>query len=656
MNITDDSAIKTKPSGSTLESDEELVNRLLRWLGVSEASTSESNWRTESKEDYDFYAGKQDDSEVLERLAALKRPASVYNECKPKIDMLIGLAAQTKKAPTVFPVETSDEGLAEIANGAFKHFRRKARIARNEIECFEHTAKSGRSLLHFYISGEDPFKPEIKSKRIHGRDFWLDPVSVEYDMSDARFIFVDKWFDKDELKALFPDLNPDEISQYSQSHPDLPSFFSQEREKYRVTECWYRQYDEVFWIKNPLTSRSEALTRQQFLEFKKKVSQGITLPNGQQFPNEAVNNYQKKWRKNVYYCFFSSNKVIERGKSPYTHNEFPFILFGGYKDDDENRWFGAVSMMKDPQRGINTMRRQLQHLLQTSPKNILIHEVGAVLDIDEYEKRSSEPGYHMEVAQGVLSPNKKIDFTTQPQISPVYAQLFDMDSQTMKDASGIQDSLLGIQTTSREPGITVRMRQETGLAVLFLLFDNYRESKLQGGRQLLSMIQQYVTDEELIRIEGEEGAKMIAINTQKNKQAPGFNDISIGKYDLVIEESLENATMRMATLQMLADFGQQNPGSIPPEMIIEYSDLPLSAKLQVKNYRLEQQKIQQQEVQMKVQMEQSKVQVDQAKITVDAQLKHMEMALEEKIAVMDNNVKILIEEIKQSNASKKERE
>jgi hypothetical protein len=639
MNLTDDSTIKTKPGSSTLESDEVLVARLLEWLKLSESSTSETNWRTESKEDYDFYSGKQDDAEVLERLAIAKRPASVYNECKPKIDMLIGLASQNRKTPYAFPVETTDESLAEIANGALKHYRRMARVARNEIECFEHMAKSGRSLLHFYISGDDPFKPEIKSKRIHGRDFWLDPVSVEYNQEDARFIFVDKWFDKDEFKSLFPDINIDELSQFSKSHPDMPLFFSQEREKYRVTECWYRKYDEVYWVMNPLTQRSEALTRGEYLKFKQAVSQGIKLPNGQMVPNDAANKYQKRWRKNVYYCFFSANRVIARGPSPYKHNEFPYILYGAYKDDDENRWFGALSMMKDPQRGINTMRRQLQHLLQTSPKNILVHEVGAVLDIEAYEKRSSEPGFHMEVAQGAVS-TKKLDFTQQPQISPVYAQLFQMDSQTMKDASGIQDSLLGIQTSSREPGVTVRMRQETGLAVLFLMFDNARESRLQGGRQLFSMIQQYITGEEIIRIEGEEGAKMIQINSQRNKQAPGFNDISVGKYDLVIDEALENASMRMATLQMLTEFGQQNPGSIPPEMIIEYSDLPMTAKIQVKNYRMEQQQIQQQQVQQQMAVEQQKV-------ASEENLKRMELAIEERIAVMEANVKLAIAEIVQ---------
>jgi hypothetical protein len=90
--------------------------------------------------------------------------------------------------------------------------------------------------------------------------------------------------------------------------------------------------------------------------------------------------------------------------------------------------------------------------------------------------------------------------------------------------------------------------------------------------------------EQLIRIEGQEGAQLVQINSQTNPQNEGFNDISVGKYDFAIDEAVENTTMRMAVAQMLTDFAQNNPGSIPPDMILEYSDMPLSARLKVKAY------------------------------------------------------------------------
>jgi hypothetical protein len=643
MNIVDDSAILQKGQESSPDDDISLLNKMMEWLKTTETATSESDWRDMAKEAYDFYAGKQDTDEVLALLEAQSRPPTVYNECKPKIDMLIGLASQNRKAPMVFPVETNDAALSEIANGAFKHFRRTSRMARNEIECFEHIAKAGRALLHFYISGEDPYAPEIKSKRIHGRDYWLDPLSVEYDMSDARFIFVDKYFTKEDLEYYFPDLNADEISQLSQGNPENPSFYSQERDMYRVTECWYRKIEKVYWVQNPLTKRNEPLTTDEYKDFSKKIKGGITLPNGQILQKEQFPAIEKL-RKTIHYAVFSNTKIIKRGPSPYKHGEFPYVQFGAYKDDDTNCWFGAIEMMKDPQRGINVMRRQLQHLLQTSPKGLFLHESGAVLDIEQYEKRSAEPNFHMELAPGALAKGQ-IKFTDQPQISPVYAQLISMDGQTMKDASGIQDSLMGVQTSSREPGITVRMRQETGMAVLFIIFDNYRESRMQAGRQLLSLMQQYVTEAQMIRIEGEEGAKLVQINSQKDPNAPGFNDISTGKYDLVVDEAVENQTMRMATAQMLTDYSQNNPNTIPPDLIMEYSDLPLTAIMKVKEYNAMM-------LAREERIKMASVQASQQDMEGKLELEKMSLAVKMQISELDASVKLLIAEMQ--NKTQKE--
>lgn len=313
MNYEEDSPIQTGQAlqpGNKIptegsDDDRTLLNQLMEWLRMAEASPSESDWRVDSKESYDFYAGKQDTDEVLSILADQNRPATVYNEVKSKIDMLIGLASQSRKAPMVFPVENNDSALAEIANGAFKHFRRTARVARNEVECFEHMAKSGRSLLHFYISGDDPYNPEIKSKRIHGRDYRLDPNSVEYDMSDARFIFVDKYFSEDDLKFYFPELDPDEIKQLDTTNPENPSFYSQEREMYRVTECWYRKVEKVHWVMNPLTKRSEPLSPVEYRNLVRKLKDGIDLPNGTTLKKEQFPSVERV-RRTIHYAIFSN--------------------------------------------------------------------------------------------------------------------------------------------------------------------------------------------------------------------------------------------------------------------------------------------------------------------------------------------------------------
>jgi hypothetical protein len=61
--------------------------------------------------------------------------------------------------------------------------------------------------------------------------------------------------------------------------------------------------------------------------------------------------------------------------------------------------------------------------------------------------------------------------------------------------------------------------------------------------------------------------------------------------------------MRLAVADILTTFAQNNPGSIPPALIMEYLDLPFTAKQQVQAYTQQnqqaQQAIQQQEFELK---------------------------------------------------------
>jgi hypothetical protein len=580
MNETDISQTFTSGGWATSdfdpieESDVDLVQRLWRWLYESEGSIVETGWLTESREDYDFIAGHQDTREGKAILEAQKRPTTTYNTILPKINMLVGVAAQTNRAPYVFPTGSDDEALTELMNGAFKYVRKQVEMGERENECFEHGAKSGRSFLHFYLDKSNPFKVQIKVKRIPGRDVKMDPMSVEYDLSDSRYIFSDKWFSYNEIRGLIPDFPTEEIKALANTRTEIPIFYDTVTDKFRLTECWYRLYVDMYWFKNPFTKKVESLFKKEFLQYKKAL---------EQIKPDIAKNLQVTITKTkkIFYCIFSAMKVLERGVSPYKHDYFPYVLYGAYKDENENRWFSVVNMMKDPQRGRNAMRRQLLHLLNTSQKGILVHETGVIINEDEYDAKSSEPNFRLVVRKGGI---EKYKFTEQPQISPIYAQLDTMFEIDLKLTSGIVDDLMGIETSSREPGVTLRLRQQAGLAVLYILFDHFKRSRIIGGKILLIMIQQFVTEEQVIRIEGMEGAELIKINSQTNPQSTGFNDITAGEYDLNIDEALDSQTMRMVIAQLLTEFNSQNPGTIPPDLIMEYSDLPLSAQNKVRKY------------------------------------------------------------------------
>jgi len=571
----------TEEPKSKEDANDLLFKKLTRWLGDSEKSTAETKYREEASEDLKFYAGDQDTKEVKDKLKSLKRPATVYNEIKPKIDMLIGLGAQMKLSANVVPAGIEDEAMAELMYNTIAHYKRKLKMDVREAKCFEKTVKSGRCFLHFYAEKSNPFKIELKTTVIPGYRCYTDPDHQEHDMSDGRYFFVDKWIDQDDIKEIYPGFDGSAAkSSYGDAIPNYPKFFNEADDKFRLVECWYRQYDKVYWFINPINGQPDYLPPKEFKEFDKALKEGITI-NGVVVQQDSLE-YEEGIKRNIYYCIFSGSGILDMGKSPYQGylaEHFPYVKFAAYIDDENNCNFGSITMMKDPQRGLNTMRRQLMHLLQTSPKGILMHETGAILNIEDYETRGSDPTYHMEVARGAIN---RVQFAKQPHISPIYGQLDATFVQSLKNTSGVQDPLMGVQTYSREPGITQQIRQDASIAVLYILFSNYTQSRVHSTQILMALIQQYVTEPEIIRIQGEKGWQLMEINSQTNPQNSGFNDITLGEYDLIVDEDAETRSTRLAIAKMLVDFSQNNPGMIPPDVILDYANLPFTVKQRVR--------------------------------------------------------------------------
>jgi len=559
--------------------------QILERINDCEQSIPETEWRKSADEDYKFYAGDQDTVEVAEKLIAQKRPNTVFNEIKPKVDMLIGIAAQSRTDGTILPVGVEDEPLTELMNGVHKHYRKKLKMKTKEQDCFSHVTKAGRSMLYFWVDRSNPFKPLPQTKRIPGWQFGIDPDSTELDLSDARYMYVDKWVTEEEYFELVPDAE-NGVSQYHLNIAGQPEFYNQHNRKYRLVEFWYKSKEKVVYFISPMSGKDEWLFPKGFKLFRQQLLEGIKMPGGGLLqikdPAELPGISSKI---DVYrYAILGGHGIIEENTSPYLKDgidrvQYPGVLYAGYRDDNTNALFGAIKMAKDPQRALNTIRRQLVHLLQTLPKGILVHEAGAILNVEEYEDRGSEPNFHLELAQGGLTRYK---FEQQPSISPLYGQLDLTFGQSIKDVSGIQDDLMGKQQSSREAGVSVQLRQQSGLVVIYILFDNYQNARIQGNQKLLAMIQQYVSYETAVRIEGEKGVFLTQINSQMNPQNEGFNDIRSGEFDFTIDEVDESPTIRMQIAQVLTDLNHNNPGMIPPDIILEYTNAPFTVKQRVR--------------------------------------------------------------------------
>ena len=247
-----------------MQKEEEIkkLQKLETWFGEAVNATPERDWRSVAKEDYAFYAGEQDSEAILALLAKQQRPGSVYNEIKPKIDALVGLGSDVRLNATPVPVEETDLALADPIARIFKFHQVKVQTSETEQCCYEHAVKSGRSLQGWFIDTENPFDPKIVTHRIEGEHFYLDSNDNTLELEKSRYIFVEKWLDEDEIKVIFPKFDSELVKNnphVGTSSESMLQFFNEDSRKFRVVECWYREFEKVVWFLNPLTEKPEFL-------------------------------------------------------------------------------------------------------------------------------------------------------------------------------------------------------------------------------------------------------------------------------------------------------------------------------------------------------------------------------------------------------------
>ena len=601
---------------------EDLHKNLIKWLNNCENSSSERKWKEEAEEDYAFYAGDQDTPEVKAELERQRRPTTTFNEIKPKIDMLVGMGAQMEGATTLMPRSINDAAFLEIVDSARQYYMERTRLLRKQTKVFEHTVKSGISWLHFYVDLNDKDCP-LKAQRIPARLIHRDPDSIEEDLSDCRYLFRDKWLDASAIENAFPkfkfakDSNGLPINEIVDSvsgiDSSLPIFFNEANDKHRLVECWWKIFETKYIFLNPLTHKEEELFEEEFNNFKQMLKKGIDLPNGNSVQKDSLDAVPVRL-ETMWTAIIGGTDILSIGRNPFKHGLFPYVPCTAYHDENNNVYFSAIKNMKDPQRGFNTTRRQLIHLLQVSPKGLLTEEDGTIINEEEYKEDGAKPNFILKVVRGGLN---KITFSKQPQISSIYSELDRLFQQSMKDSSGIQDSLMGIQTGTREPGVTAKHRFETGVAVLHTLFDNFKEFKYICTKIFLSNLQQFVTTEQVIRIKGPEGYNLIEINS-KSGENKGINDINAGSFDIIVDEDIVTKTTRLAVAELLTNFSQNNPGSIPPDMIMEYSNAPYSVVTRIRQYDMQKQD-----------MEQSKINIEEQRVDKELELHEREVVVKE---------------------------
>jgi hypothetical protein len=261
---------------------------------------------------------------------------------------------------------------------------------------------------------------------------------------------------------------------------------------------------------------------------------------------------------------------------------FPFVTFVPYQDTDDFLSIkGVVRDIKDPQRNINWYLSTAQDKLVRGPKGMLWVLKGEHTDLNRLRAEVSRAGFVGEYA------SKLPDYIPPPPIAQEDLVMVQTMLEAIMRITGINAELLGQTTQKTVSGRSIQARQAGGLVGVSSLLMNWSASQKYFYELLIRRIQQYYSVGKMNRIIGDDQRMAKAMGLFGEQQVKMSDEAVYAMlkrlkkidFDVIVEFAEHAPTARQAVVSQMMQFMAAGM-PIPPEIIIEASDVPRKDEIQ----------------------------------------------------------------------------
>lgn len=553
-----------------------LFSKLKGWC--REDLDNSSDWRTEAREDFGMTAGAQWSEEDKSKLREANRPIITMNRIDPIVDSVSGSEVSNRQEVQYIPREQGDVQKNEVLTSAAQWFRDECDAEDEESDAFRDTIICGMGWTETRLDYDDNPDGEPKIERVDPLEMVWDTTAKKRNLKDMRRVFhIKRDVPIDEARALCPgdpdqpfedaDYNATWVDQDDGKEPNHKdnTFYGKEPDQAvkaddkRVTmvraQWWERE--AYYRVQDPTNPQSIIdLSKEEYDDLRVKM-QKLGMPV------KAVQSHRK-----VYKQAYLGATLLEIGDAP-CKEHFSFNCITGKRDRNTNTWYGIVRGMKDPQRWSNKWLSQLLHILNTSAKGGIIAERGAFED-DKQAEMSWAKNDTITWAKANALASNKIEPKPQAQAPAGFFQLTDFAIDAIRQTSGVNVETLGMREATQAASLEYQRRQ-SAMTILQPLFDSLRRYRKMQGRQLLYLIQNYLSDGRLIRIVGDQGARYVPLIHQEGS----------AEYDVIVDDAPSSPNQKEAVWAMLTQLLPVFGKVLPPQTVIsllKYSPLPTAAQ------------------------------------------------------------------------------
>ena len=605
----------------------------------SEAISADRKFIKEAMEDFEFRDGNQWTDDERSQLAADLRPCLTFPLVKSRVDLVMGLREDSKVKYVATPRAKNHDFLCEVINDTVEYVYQKAGAEEVEDETFESAAICGRGWISVSFV-PDPkrlghIKIEFNNHPIY--EVRKDPNSRKGDLSDAAYLFLDKWMSVEDFKVHFPKqvghikkvlkdgymlgdsiFGGEELAGFEEEIDedtkdyDTPldtTFFNKSKNQVRVVQLEYWQSYLKYYAFNPEDGKPVEFQWANKKELEALYREEYGIP----FEYTSIRDKKVGWIQ------FLGDKIIYDGDSPVPFDGFSPVPCFAYSDASKRSTnnYGVVRLMKDSQREVNKRWSQALNMINNNVQPGVIVEEDTFVDDEQGEASLKEVGGVTFVKEGAIK-DKRIEVRNPPPFPVAAMQMEEAAKDMINQVTNINPDLMGQDRGRVDSGVVVRLRQNQGIATLKTLMAGSKHMKKAVFERVVPIILEYMPDEQIIDILSDSNRYEIQGNMVIDKEtelSADIRDVRNVKYNIIPEEMPASKGRRLMELSVFLEM--QGAGMpVDPNVIIDKLDISASEKKQWKNFLQAQQEAAEKARQEELELERMKI---QAKMYSDSQ-------------------------------------
>lgn len=550
-------------------------------------------WRAKADREMEYYDGNQLSAEILQKQQQIGMPPAIEPLIGPAIDAVLGLEAKTRADWRVLPDGDQDgDDVAQALNYKLNQAERQSKADQACSDAFKPQVSVGLGWVEVGRN-PNPFQYRYRCRAIHRNEIWWDMLSVEPDLSDARYLIRRRWTPTTQAKLMFPDAK-DLITQAVSGWPiyeglgtteggtstDLASSWDQQRgwsieeQQWRdmtgkrvcLFETWYRRWNRVLVLKTP-DGRVVEYDRKNSLHVQ-LVSIGATVPEWAIVP---------KMRRSMW----MGPHRLDDGPTPYRHQKFPYVPFWGKKEDRTGVPYGLVRGMMYMQDNVNATNSKLRWGLAAVRTT---RTKGAVAQTDaQFRQEVARVDADVVLnAEHMAKPGATFKVERDFELNQQHYQMLQDSRAGINRVASITDSLKGGNGNATS-GIQEATQLEQSTQALAEINDNFATARAEVGDILLSLIvEDMIGREETVTIKGDplRDEKVVELNVPTQDEG-GYafltNDVERTKLKVALNDVPSTPSYRSQQLTAMSEAFKSMPvqyQQVAMPYLIALMDLP----------------------------------------------------------------------------------